>query len=111
MGLDDTAALTCLGNLLAASRAYLIGGKTRAQRSRWLTHTRWLCWSRTSPIAHSGVAPHCVKGEGHTRRRTCSCSAVKSEHQAPDILLGRRPMERDRLLYSLLLHIAYFFNH
>ena len=88
MGLDDAAALACLGNLLTASRAYPMGGSARDHCNRWLTHIARLYWCRTSTVVYTGLAWHCVGEEGHTRRRTCSCSAVKSEHQAPDILPG-----------------------
>ena len=48
MGLDDTTALTCPRNLLAALRAFLMGGRTRALCSRWLVDgtmvpIRWCC--------------------------------------------------------------------
>ena len=67
MGLNNVAALT--RNLLAASCAYLMGGRTGDQHNRWLTHTP------THTHTHSGCigaarpllitqAWHCTVSDG-----------------------------------------------
>ena len=57
---------------------------------------------------YSVAALHGDSAEGHTKSWTCSCSEGKSKHQAPDTLMGRKPVGRDQLLLSLPLHIACF---